>query len=144
MELSPATESVLAELDSFSGGKLARRSDLGVLIDSGRVQPGRDMLEELAFYSKFLHRTHGIMTRIGRDGQGYDRLAKEFSDAVGKTRSLLTSLIAGAPEHVRAPFSATYLAMTQEALKDLLALCRDLSWYKNWLLDTGHRRQGTP
>jgi hypothetical protein len=142
MELSPATESLLSELDSYSGGKITCRPDLGLLLDSGRVPPGRQMLQELAFYSKFIHQTYGIMTRIGRDGQGYDRLAKEFTDAVGKTRTLLTSLIAGSPDHVRASFAATYLDMTHEGLNDLLALCHDLSWYKNWLLDTGHRRKG--
>ena len=144
MELSPATESLLSELDSLSGGKITRRPDLGVLLDCGRVRPERDMLEELAFYSKFLHRTQGIMTRIGRDGQGYDRLATEFSEALGKIRSLLASLIARAPDHVRESIAAAYLAVTREALDNLLALCNDLGWYKNWLIDTGHRRKGTP
>ena len=141
MELSTATVSLLSELDTFSGGSIARRSDLGILLESGRVQPEREILDELAFFSKFLHRTYGIMTRIGREGEGYDRLANEFSEAVVKTRALVTSLIARSPRDVREQFTATYLAMTQDALENLLSLCHDLSWYKNWLIDTTRERK---
>jgi hypothetical protein len=141
MELSPATASLLSELDLFSGGKIIRRSDLGILLESGRVQPERDILDELGFYSKFLHRTFGIMTRIGRKGEGYDRLANEFSEAVATTRALVTSLIAGSSGEVRQHFTATYCAMTQEGLDNLVSLCHDLSWYKNWLIDTRRQRK---
>jgi hypothetical protein len=141
MELSISTVSLLSELDTFSGGTITRRSDLGILLESGRVQPNRDVLDELGFYSKFLHRTYGIMTRIGRNGEGYERLANEFSDAVAKTRVLLTSLLAGSSGDVRQRFTATYCAMTQEALENLLSLCHDLSWYKNWLIDSKRERK---
>jgi hypothetical protein len=141
MELSAATASLLSELDTFSGGTIARRSDLGILLESGRLQAGRDLLDEVAFFSKFLHRTYGIMTRIGREGDGYDRLAIEFSEAVARTRGLLRSLLAGTPESVREQFTTVYLAMTQEGLENLLSLCHDLGWYKNWLIDTNRERK---
>ena len=142
MELSTVTASLLSELDTFSGGTLAHRPDLGILLESGRAGPERGLLDELSFFSKFLHRTYGIMTRIGRDGEGYDRLANEFSEVVAKARALVTSLIAESPPDVRERFTATYLAMTQEGLENLLSLCRDLSWYKNWLIDTKRERKG--
>jgi len=142
MEFSTGTVSLLSELDVFSGGKIKHRSDLGMLLESGRIPPERDVLDELGFYSKFLHRAYAIMTRIGRSGEGYDRLANEFSEAVTKIRTLAASLIAGAPEDVRKRFTATYLAMSQEGLDNLISLCRDISWYKNWLIDTGRRREG--
>jgi hypothetical protein len=141
MELSTATASLLSELDTFSGGTIAHRPDLGILLESGRVQPGSGLLEELSFFAKFLHRTYGIMTRIGRKGEGYDRLANEFSVAVAKTRALVTTLIAGSPGDVRERFTATYLAMTQEGLENLISLCHDLGWYKNWLIDTKRERK---
>jgi hypothetical protein len=31
--------------------------------------------------------------------------------------------------------------MTQDALQNLLALAHDVSWYKNWLIDAGHRTE---
>jgi hypothetical protein len=81
------------------------------------------------------------MTRIGRNGEGYDRLASEFSEAVAKTRDLVTSLISESPGDVRKRFADTYLALTQEGLENLLSLCHDLSWYKNWLIDTKPERK---
>jgi hypothetical protein len=141
MELSPVTASLLSELDKFSGGTIAHRSDLGILLESGRVPRVRGLLEELSFFSKFLDRTYRIMTRIGRNGEGYDRLASEFSEAVAKTRDLVTSLISESPGDVRKRFADTYLALTQEGLENLLSLCHDLSWYKNWLIDTKPERK---
>jgi hypothetical protein len=141
MELSTVTASLLSEIDTFSGGTIAHRPDLGILLEYGRVHPGRGILEELSFFSKFLYRTYGIMTRIGRYGEGYDRLAGEFSETVATTRSLMSSLIAGSPGDVREQFTATYLAMTQEGLENLLSLCHDLSWYKNLLIDTKRGRK---
>jgi len=141
MELSPATDSLLSELESFSGGKIKHRPDLGILLESGRTAPAREILDELGFYAKFLHRTHGIMSRIGRDGEGYERLAHEFSGAVEKTRTLISSLLAGAPEEARERLTATYLSMSRESLENLLSLCHDLGWYKNWLIDTKRQRK---
>jgi hypothetical protein len=141
MELSPVTDSLLSELESFSGGKINHRPDLGILLESGRTSPAREILDELGFYAKFLHRTYSIMTRIGRDGEGYERLAHEFSEAAGKTRTFISSLLAGAPEEVRERFAATYLSMSQESLGNLLSLCHDLGWYKNWLIDTKAQRK---
>jgi hypothetical protein len=103
--------------------------------------PEREILDELGFYAKFLHRTYGIMTRIGRDGDGYERLSHGFSEAVGKIRTLISSLLSGAPEDVRDRFAATYLPMSREGLDNLLSLCHDLSWYKNWLIDTKRQRK---
>jgi hypothetical protein len=140
MELSPATSSLLSELVTFSSGKITRPSDLGILLESGKNQPERGILDELGFYAKFLHRTYGIMARIGREGEGYDRLSGEFSGAVTKARNLLSTLVAGCPAPVREHFGATYLAMTQGGLDNLLSLCHDLGWYKNWLIDTQRQR----
>ncbi len=141
MEFNPVTDSLLSELDSFSGGKIKHRPDLGILLESGRTAPEREILDELGFYAKFLHRMYGIMTRIGRDGEGYERLANEFSEAVGKTRTLISSLLAEVPGDVRERFAATYLSMSRESLDNLLSLCHDLGWYKNWLIDKKRQRK---
>jgi hypothetical protein len=141
MQLSPATDSLLSELDLFSAGNIVHRADLGILLESGRVQPERGILDELGFYAKFLHRTYGIMTRIGTTGEGYEKLAAEFSGAAGKTRNLMASLLESAPQDARERLTARYLSMTQEGLAELLSLCHDLSWYKNWLIDTKRQRK---
>jgi hypothetical protein len=143
MELSPATASLLSALDTLSAHTLARRADLGALLELGAVPGAKTKLEELSFIAKFVHRAHVMLARKGNGDEGYDRLAAEFSANMEKAVSLLTSMIEAAPPEVRARFYAVYLAMTQEAVAGLLELFHDLGWYKNWLIDTGEHTTGT-
>ena len=136
MTLSTTTTALLVTLDSASRGQLKRRGDLGILLDLG-ADPARAVaLDDLAFRAKFLTRTFGIMQRIGRDGNGYDRLESEFAVSMDVARSHVRTLLGGAPDDVRDRMTATYLAMTPDGLGNLLALLGDLMWYKNWLLDS--------
>lgn len=137
MQHSDATEEFLRMLQRFSGGKLTRTQDLGTLIELGRREGMDNILSELSFVAKFLSRTHGLMARIGREGEGYDKLAQEFGSGMERARVLVEALVAAAPDVVRQHFHATYLSMTQPGVQNLMALYYDLSWYKNWLIDSG-------
>lgn len=135
------TGEFLRALDLFSGGKLTRAEDLGLLIDLSKKAGTDDVLAELCFVAKFLSRTRAIMLRIGPDGEGYDKLAKEFGANMEKAQALMEVLLAGAPQNVQSRFRTTYLAMTQPAMENLMALYYDLSWYKNWLIDVDRIRE---
>ncbi|MEW6509727.1 MAG: hypothetical protein AB1428_02075 [Bacteroidota bacterium] len=124
----------------MSGGTLGRRDDLGMLLDLGRAPARRQTLEELCFQSKFLHRAYGIMNRIGPNGEGYDRLASEFARSLDHAVALITGMLKDAPADARERFERTYLVMTHGGVESLLALCHDLAWYKNWLIDAGRTR----
>ncbi len=139
MRLSPETASFLARLRSFSGNRLKREQDLGILLEMGGVTERAPFLDELSFLAKFLSRTHAIMERIGSNGEGYGGLAREFQDSLQRASGLIQHLLEAAPDDIRQHFSTTYLALTQECLGNLLALLYDLSWYKNWLIDHQHR-----
>jgi hypothetical protein len=135
MHLSHETHALIAHLRLFSESKLTREEDLGVLLDlSVRLHQERQ-LEDLSFCAKFVSRTYGIMKRIGRDGNGYDKLLGEFNENVLAASSLVRSLVSQGPPEVQEHFASTYLTMTPQALDNLLALFYDLSWYKNWLID---------
>jgi hypothetical protein len=136
--LSRPTVDLLETLDAASRGQLKRREDLGVLLELGS-QPGRaSTLEELAFHAKFLTRALGIMQRIGRDGTGYERVEAEFTASTSVARGHLQALLDGAPEDVRERLASTYLTMSASGIGNLMELMNDLSWYKNWLLDSRH------
>ena len=143
MALSSSTVSLLSALDTISANTLARRSDLGTLIELGSAPGVHEKLEELSFYAKFVDRAHKILERIGRGGEGYDRLAAEFAGTMEKAVALLTTMIDTAPPEVRAHFATAYFAMTQEAVAGLLELFHDLAWYKNWLLDERQQHRGS-
>jgi hypothetical protein len=111
-----------------------------MLLDLGRSPARREALEDLCFQAKFLYRTYGIMKRIGRDGEGYDRLASEFARSLENAVAHITVMLKGAPAGEREHFERTYLVKTQGSMESLLALCHDLAWYKNWLIDGGTTR----
>jgi hypothetical protein len=135
MHLDPSTSKLLLALEKLSRNTLTCRDDLGVLLDLARGQEATEDLEELSFQAKFAVRAFRIMKRIGRDGEGYDRLAAEFGASLEKIRARAGALLQGAAPGTRARLSSTYLAMTPESLDRLLALLYDLSWYKNWHID---------
>jgi len=136
MTLSPPTIAILGTLDTASRGQLKRRDDLGVLLELGAPPERAAALDDLAFRAKFLTRAFGIMQRIGREGNGYDRLESEFAANMDVARGHVRTLLRGAPDIVRDPFTASYLSMTPAGLSHLMALLGDLTWYKNRLLDT--------
>jgi hypothetical protein len=129
------TSELLSRLDTFSGNRLKRKEDLAVLLELGSSPPRDSTLEELSFHAKFLQRAHLIMQRIGTQGEGYDRLSREFGSSLDKAFSLLRNLLGGATADTRNRFDSLYLAMTQEGLSNFLALCGDLAWYKNLCID---------
>jgi hypothetical protein len=137
----PTPSRLLAELDAASGGRLERRDDLAIVLACGEAEDRRPLLADLSFRAKASHSLQGIMTRIGRAGEGYEKLEKEFLQAVAEMRTLLAELFGGAPADALPRLQTEYLAMTHDALGNLLALARDIRWYKNWLIDAG-RHQG--
>ncbi len=137
--ISQPTKDLLDTLTTFSNNALTCPDDLAVVLETALQQNAESDLADLSFLAKFLHRTYGIMTRIGKDGEGYGRLAEEFGENLQKVVGHLHKLISVASPDVRHRFEREYLAMTPQSLNRLLALMYDLSWYKNWLIDTGNR-----
>lgn len=135
VHLDPSTSTLLAALETFSQHKLTRRNDLGTLIELAFRHDKRTLLDDLSFLAKFVSRSHGIMKRIGRDGEGYDKLSHQFGENLERATTLLRTLVKEAPEDVKSQFASTYFTMTQDAMQNLLALFYDLSWYKNWRID---------
>lgn len=135
MQSSSATEEFLHRLSAFSGNTLSRPDDLALLIDIAATHDKAATLDELSFLAKFLHKTYGIMKRIGREAQGYDRLSTEFAASMERARELLEGLLSLAPPERRQEADRQYLAMTPESLQNLLSLFHDLGWLKNWQID---------
>jgi hypothetical protein len=135
MQVSSTTSSLLRALESFSGQKLTRAQDLGILIELAALHSREDALRALSFQAKFASRAHRIMERIGSRGEGYDTLAQEFALSLETATSEIRILLADAPGDVRTAFEAEYLSMNSGSMEHLLSLLYDLSWYKNWLID---------
>ena len=135
MDNSPSTASLLTALEQLSGGKLRRQEDLGALIELGKRHNGDNTLADLSFHAKFVSNAYRIMKRIGPGADGFDKLSQEFNTGIAKVSTLLRTLIDTADRPYRERFESAYFSMNPDALENLLALCYDLSWYKNWLLE---------
>jgi hypothetical protein len=138
MDLSPRTVSLLNTLEEHSGTPLLCKSDLGVLVELATRHDRATILDELGFLAKFITRTYRIMQRIGKNGNGYDRLSTEFTNAVTSSTALLTALVEEAPETVRTHLMSSYLTLSQDSFRHFIDLCSDLGRYKNWLIDSEH------
>jgi len=137
--ISQHTKDLLDKLTSLSNNALTCPDDLAIVMEMSLQRNAEPELADLSFLAKFLHRTHGIMTRIGKDGEGYGRLAEEFSNNLQKVIHLLRTFLSSAPPDVQGRFETEYLSMTPQCLNRLMALMYDLSWYKNWLIDNENR-----
>jgi hypothetical protein len=135
MQISAPISTLLAALEEHAGRAFSRREDIGILLELAYQQRREPDLDRLSFLAKFLVRTLGIMKRIGRDGQGYDRLTAEFGENLEKARNLMSDLLQTAPEDVRGRLHAAYLEMTPAGMEHLLVCFQDLAAYKNWRID---------
>lgn len=133
-------DDVILALERISGGKLTRHRDLATLIDLSRRAQCGDLLADLSFHAKFVANSSRTLTRIGPDAESAQALSAEMQKELETVRTLAGQLLAHGPEEQRTAFEETYFRLTPEALQNCLALCYDLSWYKNWLLDTSPNR----
>jgi len=131
----PETTQLLAALDALSGNRLTRKDDMGLLIDTAVQNDRQQLLNDLSFHAKLVVRTHGIMSRIGKDAEGFENLSREFTSGVERASNMLHTLAHCALPEQRTRIDSTYLQRTPEGLGNLLSLLADLGWYKNWLID---------
>jgi len=132
---SPETTQLLKDLDVLSGHSLSRPDDLAGLVDAAQRTGKHGTLADLSFHAKFVIRARKIMTRIGRDAEGYENLRREFTDGIGRASSQLRSLVAESSSELQHHITVTYLHLSGDSLQNLLDLFSDLAWYKNWLID---------
>jgi len=135
MLVSQETASFISSLQSYSRSTLHRAADLASLIELTRIHNQSQVLDDVCFLSKFLVNTNAVMSRIGKDAEGYDKLSFEFSENLEKASTFIRLLVKEAPDEVKRHFISTYFAMTQSGMISLMELLHDLTWLKNWDID---------
>jgi hypothetical protein len=135
MQISPPVSAFLVVLDQTSHATIGRRDDLGAVLEAAYRGGKEADLDALAFTGKFCVRTFGIMKRIGPAGEGYERLAGEFSSNTEIARRLLVSLLEAVPEETRTALADRYLSMATDGIGNLMELLSDLGRVKNWQID---------
>jgi hypothetical protein len=125
----------LSDINEVSGKSLKRSLDLGALLQIAEEQSQKTMLDDLAFSAKFITKSFELMQRIGRDGNGYEKLSEEFSMQIKKSQEILKQLLDKTDAMTKAHFTGSYLEMNTLTMQNLMQLFHDLSWYKNYQID---------
>ena len=94
-----------------------------------------EVFEDAAFHAKFVLRAREVMQRVGKDGDGFDKLASEHQASLEKTTTLLRTLVKDAEEGVKQIFVKDFFALESESFSRLNGLLADLSRVKNWQVD---------
>ena len=144
MHISSPIRSIIEGIQLLSGGKLTLQADLGTLLELAQRGGKQTQMEELSFQAKFVASTARMMNRIGPGAEGYSKLAAEFQPAVERVRTAIRDLLQNGEEEDRQHFERTYFALTPASLQGLVALCYDLGWYKNYLLEQAPSRSVSP
>jgi hypothetical protein len=135
MILHQSTKIILSDINEVSGKSLKRSLDLGALLQIAEEQSQKTMLDDLAFSAKFITKSFELMQRIGRDGNGYEKLSEEFSMQIKKSQEILKQLLDKTDAMTKAHFTGNYLEMNTLTMQNLMQLFHDLSWYKNYQID---------
>lgn len=137
MELQSGTTQFLEELQSHFGRKLAFPIEVGFLAEQAGRQGLHLVFRDAIFQAKFVTKTMEVMNRIGREGEGFDKLSSEFQNSIEKSSALLKTIVKESPEDFKQHIVREFFGMDQESLGNFLRLLEDLSWVKNFELD-GH------
>jgi hypothetical protein len=129
------TQKFIEELQLYANRKLNFPEEIGQLIDQANEQDLEQVLLDAMFHAKFATKTHEVMNRIGRYGEGFDRLSVEFQNSVEKVSALLKTLVKESPEEVKLHLVTDFFAFDQMSFNNFLRLLEDLSWMKNWEVD---------
>jgi hypothetical protein len=135
MVISKETASLVSSLQNFARERIHHPDDLASLIELSRLFRHDQELDDLTFLAKFLVNASAVMTRIGKNGEGYEKLAHEFAENLEKALTLIRLLVKEAPDDAKRRFTTGYFNMTPEAMERLMQLLHDISWLKNWNID---------
>ena len=141
MTLQPSTESLLSEIEQFAQRKFRYRLEIGLLIETANSLSLRRELDDILFNAKFLTNASALLKRVGSDSPETVKLSSEFGDGVEKVSTLLRTLIKESPTEIRDLFLKRFLSLSAESMHELLSLCSELSWMKNYSLEQNRHHQ---
>ncbi len=133
--LRPDTAQFLEKLGAHAKKELHHPTTVGMMIDHARRGDHWPLIEEISFYAKFMTKAHDLMQRIGREGEGYDKINAEFERSATTVQSRLKELIADMDDDLRHNIENTFLTLDQKSFTEFLGLLNDFTWLKNWMVD---------
>lgn len=135
MELQSETIRFIDDLQGHFARKLTFSQEVGLLLQQSASQRQDEVFRDAIFQAKFVTRTREVMNRIGREGEGFDKLSTEFQNSIEKSSALLKTIVKESPEEIKQHFVKDFFGLDQASFGNFLKLLEDLSWVKNFELD---------
>ena len=132
------TAQLLDAVEQHAGHTLRYRNQILVLLELSTARRQERLFEDLIFVSKFLWNSYNLMRRTEPGTDGYPNLAAEFRDSMEKFTTLVKTLIKEGPGAVKGSFKEDFFTLSPETPERLIRLAQDLSWLKNYSIDTKH------
>jgi predicted Zn-dependent peptidase len=121
--------------EAFAARAFRYRDDMTFLLEACRARHQQQLFDDLVFYAKFITNALQILRRVGADNADAVKLSAELRDMLEKTTTLLRTIVKEEPGERRQRFLDTFLALSQPSMAELTALCAELAWVKNYMLD---------
>lgn len=132
---STTYQTYLDNIINFCGSKFKQPEDIERLIKLCLKNNKKNLFEETAFYSKYLH---GLLSIIRRgetsiNEEVFIRYRNEYLQNIEKIKDNLNNIIADSDQFFKQIFTGKYLDMTEKSVNNLTELIHDLSWIKMYL-----------
>jgi hypothetical protein len=135
MQISDQVQAIINVLAEYSGGHLHDADALGQLLQHTVDAKRHGELGDLCFRGKHLSRVFETMAKQVPQSELHQKLQEEFSLSAREFHRQLQTFVEKTDTGLRQMVEQRYLAVTPEAMQQLLQLARDLEWLKNWQLD---------
>ncbi len=109
------------------------------ILDNLKCKNDISSINNLIFYSKFLHNTLNVIKKGIDNIEGFDKLQIEFEKKLESVAEILRNSAIGFNVEVKETFETEYLSKTAESFGRLVILLEDLSWLKNFEIDTKNK-----
>jgi hypothetical protein len=132
-------DNLLLEIEKREGKSFSFRRHVMIIIEVSCLNEMSETFNRLIFLGKFLYNTNNIMSRIGKEGKGYEKLMNEFMDHANEVINILKKIVDVASEERRSDLKNYTSIQTKSDLKNFIKLMEDLSRLKNFELDTNRK-----
>ena len=129
-------ESLIAEIELLRGKRFSHKDVIENIVKISCDNETIGIFNRLIFLAKFLHNTHRMMNRIGKEGEGYKKLLSEFIGNANEAIGILKKIADVTSEEFRNELQLFMNIQTKTDLENFLKLMEDLSWLKNFELDS--------
>ena len=134
--IHPYTRVYLDKIDKFVSRKFKYYSEIALLMELSRDGVKKTLFDELTFLSKFVSNAHSILQRVGSGSAEVLKLSDEFQKNLKKSIDLFRKIINDTADLTKEDFENRFLSISHDNLPNLLSLLYELSWIKNYALDT--------